>query len=266
MFSSARVFVLLSFCFRGLLFVTLVLPALTAQAQKPLLYLTVSNPTRPLLNSPLPDIEPITAIFEERLQANGYRVVTQPDTLRRLLAQPEALGFLYADVLCYHQAGGFPTVVFAVRDTLNAPWFIIRESTKLFLAQSKGFSSAAQYVADKLPAIFTSRFAETPDLPDRVPQFMAYDNFQFTTYLDGVLYTKSLRQQLKQGAALELDIQVDELGVATLQKIGSQLILDAPTRQLLEAAIRNTPPWAPALRNGRRTATVIHLKKTPRTR
>ena len=266
MFSSARVFALLSFCFRGLLFVAPLLPALTAQAQKPLLYLTISNPTSPLLNSPLPDTAPIAAIFEQRLQANGYRVVTRPDTLRRLLAQPAGPGFLYADVVCYHQAGGFPTVVFAVRDTLNAPWFIIRESTKIFLAQSKGFSSAAQYLADKLPAIFTPRFAETPDLPDRAPQFMAYDNFHFTTYLDGVLYTKSLRQQLKQGAELELDIQVDELGVATLHKIGSQLTFDTPTRQMLEAAIRNTPPWAPALRNGRRTAAVIHLKRKPQTR
>lgn len=207
------------------------------------------------------------APLQEKLQASGYRVVIHADTLRRLLALPTAPQFLYADVVCYQWAGSFPTVMFAVRDNGNKPWFTASESTTMFISQQKALSSAARHLADRLPATFTARFGT--DAPvNRGPQFMAYDNFYFVSYLESVLATAPLRQQLKQGASLELTLHIDELGFATLKSVGNQLTLDAATQQALEAAIRTTPPWGPAYQNGHRTAvdfqTTIERKKPVR--
>ena len=89
---------------------------------------------------------------------------------------------------------------------------------------------------------------------------MTYDTFDFPSYLYPVLRTASVRQQLKQGGVLELTIHIDEMGFATLKSVDGQLTLDAATRQMLEAALQNTPPWGPALVNGRRTAVDFHTK------
>ena len=88
---------------------------------------------------------------------------------------------------------------------------------------------------------------------------MAYDNFQFTNYLEPALLMSPLRQQLKKGATVKLTVHVDELGIATLQNAESQALLDAAIRRTLEQAVQNTPPWGPALVNGRRTAVDIQM-------
>jgi hypothetical protein len=234
----------------GLVLLALAQPA---QAQKPLLYLCVATPAGPLLANFSKDFSSVVAPLQQKLQSNGYHVVTHPDTLRQLLKQPAAPRFLYADVVCYQWAGSFPTVVFAVRDSLNKPWFTASESTTMFISQQKALSTAARHLAERLPTTFTARFG-TEKPVDRGPQFIAYDNFQFTNYLETVLYTAPLRQQLKQGAALKLTLHIDELGLASLKSVGDQFTLDTATQLALETAIRNTPPWGPAYQNGRRTA------------
>ena len=252
MLATTRQLAFLCYCFQILLIGALLLLAPRAQAQKPLIYLSISNPTDSVLPNSAEDFEPILAPFRQKMEFSGYRVITQPDTLRQLLAQPDAPPYLYADIVCYQRPGGYPTIVFGVRDTLNVPWFTISESTRVFLSQLKGFSNAANYLAGKLPATFVARFGPSTPSIDRAPQFMAYDNIGFPAYLEQALLSKSIRQQLSQGTALELEIHIDDLGIATLQTVRGSLILDEHSLQLLQAAVRATPPWGPAYQNGRR--------------
>ncbi|TGE16115.1 hypothetical protein [Hymenobacter elongatus] len=219
----------------------------------------MSNPAGPLLINATKDFGPVLAPLRQKLQAQGYRVITEPDTLRQLLEKPSAPRFLYADIVCYQWAGNFPTVVFAVRDSLNVPLFVKSESTTLFLSQQKAYSSAASRMADELPISPTAP-APAPStlLANRAPQFVAYDTFGFVNYVESVLTTAPLRQQLKRGSVLALDLRIDALGFATLQAVGNQLALDSSARRALEAAVRNTPPWCPAYQNGRRTAVDVH--------
>ncbi|AII52154.1 hypothetical protein [Hymenobacter sp. APR13] len=235
------------------------LAAPAAQAQKPLIYLHVAKPAGPLVFNSVKEFKSILAPLQEKLQANGYRVVTQPDTLRQLLTQFPDVRFLYADVLCDQTAASEGGLIFAVRDTLNKPWYVIRERPRALKETQKAYVSAAQEVAEKMPATFTPRFGH--DAPaTQGPQFMTYDAFYFPSYLYPVLRAASVRQQLKQGGVLELTIHIDEMGFATLKSVDGPLTLDAAARQLLEAALRDTPPWGPALVNGRRTAVDFHTK------
>lgn len=240
----------------GLLLGLFALLASEAHAQRPVVYLSVSNPAGPLLVNSTKDFSAVLAPLRQRLQSNGYRVTTARDTLAQLLTQRAGFPFLYADVVCYQQAGSFPTVTFAVRDTLNHVWFAASESTALFGSQQGAFGGAAKRVAAKMPATFVAKPAGIAPT-DRAPQFMAYDDFQFTQYLEKVLTAAPIRQQLKRGATLELALAVDALGFARVNAIGGQLTLDEAGRQALESAVRNTPPWGPAYQNGRRTTATL---------
>ncbi|MBC6699860.1 hypothetical protein [Hymenobacter sp. BT190] len=236
----------------------LLLGAQPALAQKPLLYLHLAKPGGPLLVSIVKDSASVLDPLRQKLQANGYQVVTNPDTLRKSLGHSPNRPFLYADVVCFQIAGSNPTVIFAVRDTLNKPWFTASEVVRMFVSPQKAYGSAAEYLAKKLPIAFTPRFGHAA-ATNQGPQFMSYDNFQFINYLEPALLMSPLRQQLKKGDTVKLTIHVDELGVATLQNAESQVPLDAAIRRALDQAVQDTPPWGPALINGRRTASDFQL-------
>lgn len=245
---------LLTSAFRLLLFVaSLALAIQPAQAQKPLLYLHVAKPGGLLLVTTMKDSSSVLGPLRKKLQDNGYQVVIHSDSLRKILSLTPRRPFLYADVVCFQIAGSNPTVIFAVRDTLNKPWFTAYEVTRLFVSPQKAFGSAAEYLAKKLPAAFTPQPGRAVS-GNQGAQFMSYDNFQFINYLEPALLMSPLRQQLKKGATVKLSVHVDELGLATLQTAESQAPLDAAIRRALEQAVLNTPPWGPALVSGHRAA------------